>query len=172
MGGTGGQIHRELSLLPNPFGEGPFGLMRPEVHAPLLSALRMLKRQDLTVLELTSRLECNFEPDLVADTVEFLTTNRLLDDLRYARNAIERNEGRRAVGDQALRDKLESRGVPDQVISELMSEVDHDELARAQVLVSAKFSGSQSPGRIARFLASRGFSDETVESILQGLIFE
>ena len=146
--------------------------MDPDVHAPLLSALRMLKRQDLTIQELTSRLECNFEPSLVEATVEFLTANRLLDDLRYARNAIERNEGRRAVGDQALRDKLESRGVPDQVITSLMSEVDHDELTRAQVLVSAKFSGSQSPGRIARFLASRGFSDETVESILQGLIFE
>jgi SOS response regulatory protein OraA/RecX len=167
-----GQIHRELSLLPNPFGEGPLGLMRPEIHAPLLSALKILKRQDLTIQEVTSRLECNFEPDLVADTVEFLTANRLLDDLRYARNTIERNEGRRAVGDQALRDKLESRGVPDQVITSLMSEVDQDELTRAQVLVSAKFSGAQSPGRIARFLASRGFSDETVESILQSLIFD
>lgn len=97
----------------------------------------------------------------------FLTNHRLLDDLRYARNAIERNDGKRAIGDQALRDKLESRGVPSEVIDALMSEVDQDELSRALVLVDAKFSGTGSPGRVARFLSSRGFSDETIESILE-----
>jgi hypothetical protein len=127
----------------------------------------MLKRQDLTIQEVRTRLECKFESSLVEETILFLTQNRLLDDLRYARNAIERNEGKRAVGDQALRDKLESRGVPSDVIQELMSDVDQDELSRALVLVDAKFSGSESPGRIARFLGSRGFSDETIEIILE-----
>ena len=127
----------------------------------------MLKRQDLTILEVTSRLECNFESDLVEETVQFLTAHRLLDDLRYARNAVERNEGKRAIGDLALRDKLESRGVPTEVINSLMLEVDQDELSRAMVLVEAKFSGSQAPGRVARFLSSRGFSDDTIESILE-----
>lgn len=137
------------------------------MNKALLSALKMLKRQDLTIREVTTRLECNFEPGIVEETVQFLTANRLLDDLRYARHAIERNEGKRAVGDQALRDKLESRGVPTDVIHELMLEVDQDEQSRALVLVEAKFSGSQSPGRVARFLSSRGFSDDTIESIIE-----
>ena len=132
----------------------------------------MLKRQDLTIQDVTSRLECSFESDVVAETVEFLTTNRLLDDLRFARHAIERNDGKRAIGDQALRDKLESRGVPVEVIDELMVEVDQDDLSRARVLVDAKFSGSQSPGRVARFLSSRGFSDDTIESILERISVE
>ena len=132
----------------------------------------MLKRQDLTIQDVTSRLECSFENDVVAETVEFLTKNRLLDDLRFARNAVERNAGKRAIGDQALRDKLESRGVPVEVIDELMIEVDQDELSRAKVLVDAKFSGSQSPGRVARFLSSRGFSDDTIESILERISVE
>jgi SOS response regulatory protein OraA/RecX len=137
------------------------------MQAALLSALKMLKRQDLTIQEVKTRLECNFDPSLVEQTILFLTNNRLLDDLRYARNAVERNEGKRAIGDQALRDKLESRGVPPEVIQELMSEVNQDELDRALILVEAKFSGSGSPGRVARFLSSRGFSDDTIESILE-----
>lgn len=137
------------------------------MNQALLSALRMLKRQDLTIQEVRTRLECKFGPNKVDETILFLTNNRLLDDLRYARNAIERNEGRRAVGDQALRDKLEARGVPADVIGELMNEADQDELSRAIVLVDAKFSGSESPGRVARFLASRGFSDDTIETILE-----
>jgi SOS response regulatory protein OraA/RecX len=136
------------------------------MNKALLSALKMLKRQDLTIQEVTTRLECDFEPSIVKETVQFLTTNRLLDDLRYARNAIERNEGKRAIGDRALRDKLETRGVPTDVIQELMLEVDQDELSRALVLIEAKFSGAGSPGRVARFLSSRGFSDDTIESIL------
>lgn len=132
----------------------------------------MLKRQDLSIQDVTSRLECSFEGDVVAETVEFLTTNRLLDDLRFARHAVERNEGKRAIGDHALRNKLESRGVPVEVINELMIEVDQDELSRAKVLVEAKFSGSQSPGRVARFLSSRGFSDDTIESILERISVE
>ncbi len=139
----------------------------PRNHRALLAALRMLKRQDLAILEVQSRLECNFDPSTVEETVKFLTNHRLLDDLRFARNAIERNEGKRAIGDQALRDKLESRGVPSDVVKALMSKVDQDEMGRALVLVDAKFSGSESPGRVARFLASRGFSEETIESILE-----
>lgn len=137
------------------------------MHDALLSALKMLNRQDLTIQEVKIRLECNFEPNLVEQVICFLTENRLLDDMRYARNAIERNEGRRAVGDLALRDKLESRGVPPKVIQDLMSEVNQDELGRALVLIEAKFSGSHSPGRVARFLSSRGFSDETIETVLE-----
>ena len=137
------------------------------LHPSLLSALQMLKRQDLTIQEVRTRLECTFSPAIAGETIEFLTRNHLLDDLRFARNTIERNEGKRALGDQALRDKLETRGVPDEVITELMAEVDQDELSRAIVLVDAKFSGSGSAGRVARFLASRGFSDDTIESILE-----
>ena len=132
----------------------------------------MLKRQDLTIQEVTSRLECKFEPILVQGTLAFLTDHRLVDDIRYARNAVERNEGKRAVGDQALFDKLESRGVPGEIIQSLMSSVDQDELSRATVLVEAKFSGSHSPGRVARFLSSRGFSDDTIETILERISVE
>ncbi len=137
------------------------------MQAALLSALKMLKRQDLTIQEVKTRLECNFDPGQVHQTIFFLTENRLLDDLRYARNAIERNEGKRAIGDQALRDKLESRGVPVEVIHDLMTEGDQDELNRALILVESKFSGSNSPGRVARFLSSRGFSDDTIETIME-----
>jgi SOS response regulatory protein OraA/RecX len=141
----------------------------PKLYSALLNALKMLKRQDLTIQEVSIRLACDFEPDLVQETVQFLTEHHLLDDLRYARNAVERNEGKRAIGDQALRDKLESRGVPSDVIGNLMLEVDQDEMSRAVVLVDAKFSGLKSSGRVARFLSSRGFSDDTIESILARL---
>ena len=57
--------------------------------------------------------------------------------------------------------------MPSDVVKALMSKVDQDEMGRALVLVDAKFSGSESPGRVARFLASRGFSEETIESILE-----
>ncbi len=137
------------------------------MQSALLSALKMLKRQDLTIQEVKTRLECKFESSQVHQTILFLTENRLLDDLRYARNAIERNEGRQAIGDQALKDKLESRGVPVEVIHDLMTEVDQDELNRALILIESKFSGSNSPGRIARFLFSRGFSEDTIETILE-----
>lgn len=140
--------------------------MTSNVHAALLAALKILKRQDLTIQEVSLRLERKFEPNVIGEALEFLQTRRILDDVRLARLAVERNEGRRALGDQALRDKLESRGVPSLVIDELFLDVDQDELSRALVLVDAKFSGSQNPGRVARFLAGRGFSEDTIETIL------
>ena len=141
--------------------------MSSEVHAALLVALRLLRRQDLTMQEITARLEPKFKPAVVSEAIQFLTEKKILNDVRLARYAIERNEGRRALGDLALRDKLESRGVPSAVVSELFEEADLDELSRALVLVDAKFSGSQNPGRIARLLASRGFSEDTIETILE-----
>lgn len=141
--------------------------MSSEVHSALLAALKLLRRQDLTIAEVSLRLEGKFEPEVIQSALEFLQTRRILDDVRLARMAVERNEGRRAVGDQALRAKLEARGVPSAVIDSLFEDVDRDELGRALVLVETKFSGSQNPGRVARFLSSRGFSDDTIETILE-----
>lgn len=141
--------------------------MNSDVHSALLIALRLLRRQDLTIQEISIRLEPKFEPSVVEEAIRFLSEKKILNDCRLARFALERNEGKRAIGDQALRDKLESRGVPKELIEEIFLENDVDELSRALVLVDAKFSGSQNPGRVARFLASRGFSEDTIESILE-----
>ncbi len=141
--------------------------MSSEVHSALLAALKLLRRQDLTIAEVATRLEGKFEPDVIQNAVEFLEKHRILDDVRLARMAVERNEGRRAVGDLALRSKLEARGVPSNVIDSLFEDVDVDELGRALVLVDAKFSGSRNPGRVARFLFGRGFSEDTIEAVLE-----
>lgn len=141
--------------------------MNSEAYPALIAACRLLKRQDLTLQEVSQRIEPKFSASVVQEVLQFLADKKFVDDLRLAQRAFERNEGRRAIGDELLKHKLESRGVPTEVIAGLFDEVDTDELNRARVLVSAKFSGSKSPGRVARFLASRGFSEDTIESILE-----
>jgi SOS response regulatory protein OraA/RecX len=141
--------------------------MNSEAYPALIAACRLLKRQDLTLQEISQRIEPKFSANAVKETLQFLTDKKFVDDIRLARLAFERNEGRRAIGDELLKHKLESRGVPSEVIAGLFEEADTDELNRARILVQAKFSGSNSPGRVARFLASRGFSEDTIESILE-----
>ena len=53
--------------------------MSSEVHSALLAALKLLRRQDLTIAEVATRLEGKFEPDVIQNAVEFLEKHRILD---------------------------------------------------------------------------------------------
>jgi SOS response regulatory protein OraA/RecX len=81
----------------------------------------------------------------------------------------QKNEGRKAIGITLLRQKLEAKGIPSELVSMIVIERVSGEHARAGALLQSKFPNSTSRAKAARYLWSRGFEESTIESVIDEL---
>jgi regulatory protein len=120
------------------------------------AAARLLKHGDRSRAELEERLEGRgLEADAVSDALETLERVGALDDARTAALRAAALAGR-GYGDAWIRAELERRRLPvDDAIADLEPERD-----RASQIVAAQGGGPAT----ARYLARRGFDEDTVEA--------
>lgn len=132
-------------------------------------ALRHLKERDLTGQQVTQKLErSGVEPSLASEVVEWLRTRSFVSEERLTESLLTNSRWTRDKGDALLREKLQQKGVPDQVIDGVLAEVPFlPEVERATSLLQSKFRGERSPRRVAGFLQRKGFREETIEQILE-----
>ena len=139
----------------------------PEAQArrAYATAVKLLGPRDHSRQELRRKLlKRDFDDDLVESTLDELESMNYLDDEAYACRFAEQRAGQ-GQGPLSIRAKLAERGVESRVIS---SAIDTVQLTWSEVASEAlqrKFTPEQLAdadtkvrGRIARFLASRGFS--------------
>lgn len=123
--------------------------------------MKELGQRELFTLELQERLRAKIaDEDIIAQVVEHLSKKKLLDDRRAAEAVIRRYSGRRAVGRERLEQILRGRGAPEEVMDVIPRE------ENVEVLVREKFPQGAAASKIARFLASRGFSEDAIEAFL------
>jgi regulatory protein len=142
----------------------------------LKAALNRLKGADRFEKEVEAPLiSAGFSTETVRDVVSYLKERRFVDDRRTTMNAIERRSGRRAVGREKIRAELLKRGAPEDVLDEVLNILpDADASENLTDLLRAKFGSSDEKGRYGRadraragrFLASRGFEEESIETAL------
>jgi regulatory protein len=125
----------------------------------LVVATRALRGRDLTQRELRARLARRgvHEP-VVEESVATLRAAGLVDDARLASNRAA-SMADRGYGDAAIRDDLERRGVPAELVETALQALEAEE-ARARRLVGRRGTGA----RTASYLARRGFGPEAVEA--------
>jgi SOS response regulatory protein OraA/RecX len=124
-------------------------------------ALRALRSRDHTTASLERRLaERGTAPSLRQETVEAAERAGLVDDARFAAGRAALLAGRGA-GDLLIADDLERHGVPAESIPAALAALE-PERTRVERLVEARGRSA----RTLRFLASRGFSEEALESLV------
>lgn len=141
--------------------------MTDEFQAALGVALRRLKTSDRFESEVRRAL-ADFSPETTDKVVQHLREKRVLNDQRLAGALVERNVGRSAIGANKLRAKLETRGAPDSEVEAALASAAEKEPELATNLLVAKFPGriEGDRARAGRFLFSRGFDEDVVESAL------
>ena len=128
-------------------------------------ARRALRTRDHTAASLEQRLAVRGTPATVRrDTVEAAQRAGLVDDRRFAMQRAEQLASR-GSGDLLIGDDLERQGVPAE-LARLAIDALEPEAARADTIVAAR---GLSP-KTARYLASRGFSEVALESIVANLV--
>src|SRR5262245_57989669 len=133
-------------------------LRRVEARNTALSALR---RRDHTTATLSARLaERGVAPAALRTTLETMERSGLVDDTRFAHGRAAALADRGA-GDAMIRDDLERRGVPSDLVAAAIAELE-PEAARAARFVNAH---GNTP-RALRRLAARGFGSDALESLV------
>lgn len=126
----------------------------------LTKATRMLARRPLPKALLEERLEKKgVAPVALEEAVEVLEQAQYVNDRTYALERA-RSLAERSYGDAAVRYILEQERVGSELIEEAVAALE-PELERAQTLLV----GAADRRRALRRLATRGFSDETLEDV-------
>lgn len=135
-------------------------------------ALRLLARREHARVELSRKLAPHAESaEQLATLLDDLAARHLLSDERYVEMRLNARSAR--FGNARLAHELRTQGVAEDLVREALAGSE-DEQSRARQVWLRKF-GSQPAAvdaaevaRQMRFLASRGFSGETIRRVLRG----
>ena len=140
---------------------------RDDAHQAHEAALRYLDVRPRSVDEIRRHLSGKMvEPDVIDEVVERLTGVGLLDDRAFAHYWLENRSDFRPRGERALRQELRQKGVPGDIIAEVLSQ-DHDEddSAYRAAMAQARKIRTTDPREFRRkleaHLARRGFAYDT-----------
>lgn len=122
---------------------------------------RALRQRDLSRRRLAERLErAEVAPAAAAESLAALERAGLVDDRRVACLTAQSLAGR-GYGDDAIRHRLLAEGLDEALVPEALTGLE-PESERARLLIERRGTGP----RTARYLVSRGFGEEAVETAL------
>jgi regulatory protein len=135
---------------------------RETFHKAVEHGIQLLSFRPRSTQEIRAALARKHDPQAVENAVERLTAQGYLDDVAFARFWIENRAAFKPMSRQALRYELRQKGVPDEIIQELLAEVGEEEAALAAATRQARrLRGVPRDAfreQMGRFLQRRGFS--------------
>ena len=130
-------------------------------------AVKALARRDLTEREVVERLtRLGVPEDSRADAVARLRQAGYLDDAKVAAERAARLADR-GRGDTAIRADLLRRGVPAELVTQTLAELEPESVRAARL--ADRLGGGL---RAARALARKGFAAESIEHVLAAIAEE
>ena len=134
-------------------------------------ALRYLSSREHSRLELAKKLARHAtEGDDINALLDWLTASQFLSEKRFSESLLNRRAAR--FGNSRILHELRNHGIEGDVLEEIKTKLERDEVARTVAVWSKKFG--QIPGsanereKQMRFLLQRGFSHRAIQVALQG----
>lgn len=133
-------------------------------------ALACLARREHTRIELERKLApyCEDREEIAALLNDF-TQRGWLNEARYAEMLVQARQGK--FGSRRIIHELREKGVSKETIAAALPEVQELELKAARAVWAKKFgvapADAREKARQMRFLASRGFGQETIAKVLR-----
>lgn len=139
--------------------------------------LRLLSRRPRSRDELRQRLEtAGFEPRVVHEVLAGLAQAGLVDDEGFARSWVASRKAAGGAGRRKLEWELRRKGISRDLVEQILEEeLDEEAELRAAADLARKRLRAEAPGprelaRLRRFLLSRGFGFQTVDSALETVL--
>lgn len=131
-----------------------------------------MARRDYSALELRQKLlGKGYDEALVLPILDEFKTSRLIDDKRFAEQYCywRRQKG---FGPRRIQYELKSRGIPGEIIAELIKITDNAWVEKAKEVWQKHFKKATQPdskmhAKQIRFLLYRGFTQEQIEPIFE-----
>jgi SOS response regulatory protein OraA/RecX len=130
--------------------------------------MKSLVRRARLSREIATKLRAkSFSEAEIEATLSCLARNGLIDDDKTISQHVESKAGRRSVGAAKLRAELLSRGASEQQVeASFAAWDDKDELKAMFEALAGRSWNPNDRNRAGRFLASRGFDEELIETAL------
>ncbi|MBS1709069.1 MAG: regulatory protein RecX [Armatimonadetes bacterium] len=90
-------------------------------------------------------------------------------DARVAEEAVQAAQGEKPVGKERVRAKLLRRGLDESLVESAVGEMEHASEVEKALTVAARLGSGTGMAKTARYLAARGFDEETVRDTLERL---
>ena len=132
---------------------------RSEDAKCLNSSLKLVQSRMYTARELTKKLSLKgFSEEAISYVVSELQYYGYVDDFEYARMYVE--ETKQKYGPMKLKQKLFEKGVPSDLIEDVLSNIDDSDTVVALLRTKMRRNAimQEDVPKILRFLAQRGFS--------------
>ena len=151
------------------------GSARPRSSIARLSlkgrALRLLSGREHSRAELVRKLKpFEEEPGELTTVLDELQAKDFISEQRVIESVINRRSAK--LGTARIRQELQSKGLDKEAVIDAVASLQSTELERARALWGKKFgepaTDPKERGKQMRFLATRGFSGDTVRRVLAG----
>jgi regulatory protein len=134
-------------------------------------ALRLLSGREHSLAELERKLAPHEEePGQLRRVLGELQAKGFISEQRVADSVLHRRAGR--LGAARIRQELQAKGLPADMVQEAVASLRGSELARAREVWQRKFGvlpqDATERGRQTRFLAARGFGGDVIHRLLGG----
>jgi len=131
-------------------------------------ALKLLQRHDYTIAELRTKLVAKFSA-VPEGLIEQLTQKNFLNDRRFAENYVAKRKER---GELILRNEMRARGVPADLVNEVLEEAEWPSLREAMAarMKIWKLSGplqSRDAARLFRALLRLGYDEDAIREEIE-----
>jgi regulatory protein len=137
-------------------------------------AYRLLSYRDRSEKELTDRLRWKgFSEEIIQQTINHLSKKGFIDDAALALSLRRIAEDAKLLGDRGVKIFLLRRGISKNLIRDVLTDNDPDELIRARKAVDKKlntienYSDEEIKKKMWRFLVRKGYSFDTINKVLR-----
>ena len=148
--------------------------MRKQTPSLRERALGYLTRREYSRAELYRKLQPYAGDENLDALLDEFKQSDWLSDARYTDQMVHARKGK--YGSMKVAHELRAQGVAEELVDKAVAEVSAEEKAAALNLWSKKFGGAPQSreewAKQARFLQSRGFSTETIKTVLRGELEE
>lgn len=134
-----------------------------------------LARYTASEKKMRSKLyERGYKNPVVSNVIAKLIELNLLDDFRFAENLVAKKSSK--LGKSRLRVELKSKGISDEITSEVLLGLDEDDLFESALRVAEKWFRSHELDtredfqKFLRFMAYRGFDYDTIKRCREVLV--
>lgn len=142
------------------------------------TAMNMLAMRDHSSQELREKLlKRDLLPAAVDELIAKLQKSKLLDDEEFAHRYVRAHRERRKLSRSVLRRELNKKGIPAEIISEAVDEVDGEEdlareVAEKKAASTSRLAYEVRERRILGMLARRGFSSSICIKVTREVLAE
>lgn len=143
--------------------------LKKNIHIYLFN---LLSKRDYTCQELSNKLRLKgYDPDLFAAILDEFQQKGFINDYRFAENFINWRR-QKGYGPYRVKQELEKRGIPRDLIAELIDMTDNAWAYQAKLIWQKHFKNAlpndlKTRAKQIRFLQNRGFMQTHIESIFK-----